>query len=153
MNRDTLIQIASENLKLIRTEYNYTQDKMAELIGISKKTLVQIEKGRILSSWSTTIAIFALFRNSLTLQNHVGGDPIEIIELTAHDLIIRPKEKTLGDYIWWKDIEKFKGYRLQQNILSKHFRVVDEENYRLLSTLEETVAYTNWEDIKKRIAN
>lgn len=32
-------------IKLIRTEAGLTQDRTAEMIGISKKTLVQVEKG------------------------------------------------------------------------------------------------------------
>lgn len=148
MDREMIIQIASESLKLIRTENDYTQDKMAEILGISKKTLVQIEKGRILANWTMTIAICALFHNSKTLQNQIGGDPMEVIELTAHDVIISPKEKTMGGYIWWKNIEEYKKHRLQQNHLSKHFRILDDENYRLISTFDEEVALEKWQAIK-----
>ncbi len=148
MDREIITQITSDSLKLIRTENDYTQDKMAEILGISKKTLVQIEKGRTLANWTTTIAICALFHNSPTLQNQIGGDPMEVIELTAHDVIITPKEKTMGGYIWWKNIEEFKNYRLQQNHLSKHYRILDDENYRLISTLDEEVALEKWQEIK-----
>ena len=151
MDRDFLIHITSESLKLVRVENDYTQDKMAELLGISKKTLVQIEKGRTLANWTTTIAICALFRDSPTLQNHIGGDPMEVIELTAHDVIIRPKDKTLGGYVWWKNVEEKNGFRLQQNLLSKHFRIVDEENYRILSTFDEAVARDKWNVISQKI--
>lgn len=148
MDRESITQITSENLKLIRTENDYTQDKMAEILGISKKTLVQIEKGRILANWTTTIAICALFHNSQTLQNQIGGDPMEVIELTVHDVIITPKEKTMGGYIWWKNIEEHKNFRLQQNLLSKHYRILDDENYRLFSMLDEKVALEKWQEIK-----
>ena len=148
MDREIIMQIASESLKLIRTENDYTQDKMAELLGISKKTLVQIEKGRILANWTTTIAICALFHQSKILQNQIGGDPMEVIELTVHDVIISPKEKTMGGYIWWKNIEEYKKHRLQQNLLSKHFRILDDENYRLISTFDEQVVMEKWQAIK-----
>ena len=148
MDREMITQIASESLKLIRTENDYTQDKMAEILGISKKTLVQIEKGRILANWTMTIAICALFHNSKTLQNQIGGDPMEVIELTAHDVIISPKEKTMGGYIWWKNIEEYKKHRLQQNHLSKHYRILDDENYRLISTFDEEVVMEKWQTIK-----
>lgn len=144
MNRQELIAIASEKLKLVRTENNYTQEKMAEILGISKKTLVQIEKGRIDAGWTTTVALFALFRESSILQNSIGGDPIELLELTAHDFILRPKEKTMGGYIWWKNIQEQNGYRLQQNILSQHFRILDSENFRLYSTIDEAAAKETW---------
>jgi DNA-binding XRE family transcriptional regulator len=148
MDREMITQIVSESLKLIRTENDYTQDKMAEILGISKKTLVQIEKGRILANWTMTIAVCALFHHSKTLQNQIGGDPMEVIELTAHDVIISPKEKTLGGYIWWKNIEEYKKHRLQQNLLSKHFRILDDENYRLISTFDEEVVLEKWQAIK-----
>lgn len=149
MDRQQLITIAAESIKLVRTENDYTQDKMAEVLGISKKTLVQIEKGRISPGWTTTIALFALFRESSILQNAIGGDPMEVIELTAHDFIIRPKEKTMGGYVWWRIIQEQKGYRLQQNVLSQHYRILDPDNFRLFSTFDEVAAIKNWHEIIK----
>ncbi|MGN7477458.1 helix-turn-helix transcriptional regulator [Solibacillus silvestris] len=148
MDREFITQMTSDSLKLIRTENKYTQDKMAEVLGISKKTLVQIEKGRILANWTTTIAICALFRHSETLQSRIGGDPMEVIELTAHEVIITPREKTLGGYVWWKNIDEHKKHRLQQNHLSKHYRILDDENYRILSTFDEDAAMEKWEAMK-----
>lgn len=144
MNRQQLIAIASEKVKLVRTENDYTQEKMAEILGISKKTLVQIEKGRIDAGWTTTVALFALFRESSILQSTIGGDPMEVIELTAHDFILRPKDKTMGGYIWWRNVHEENGYRLQQNVLSQHFRIIDAENFRLYSTLDENTVLEKW---------
>lgn len=39
MNREEIIQIVSEKIKLVRTENSYTQDQMADIVGISKKHL------------------------------------------------------------------------------------------------------------------
>ncbi|WP_406565370.1 helix-turn-helix domain-containing protein [Bacillus solitudinis] len=44
MEQKAVIELISDKLKLIRTEQGFTQDKMAEFLGISKKTLVQIER-------------------------------------------------------------------------------------------------------------
>jgi DNA-binding XRE family transcriptional regulator len=46
MNKNEFIKLLDGKLKLIRTEYGLTQDKMASVLGISKKTLVEIEKNR-----------------------------------------------------------------------------------------------------------
>ncbi len=46
MDKDYITELISSKLRLIRTESRYTQEKMANVLGISKKTLVQIEKGR-----------------------------------------------------------------------------------------------------------
>ncbi|MEL3961497.1 helix-turn-helix transcriptional regulator [Lysinibacillus endophyticus] len=151
MDRELIAQIASDNLKLVRTEYQFTQEKMAEILGISKKTLIQIEKGKSLANWTTTIAICALFQDSKTLKKQLGDDPLELVELTIHDVIIRPTEKTFGGVIWWKNLYKYRGFKLQQNLLSKHYRILDDENYRLLSTFDQKVAKEKWEDIIKKI--
>ena len=137
MDRDYAINLISEKVKLIRTEADYTQDKMAHILGISKKTLVQIEKGRITTGWTTCIAVCALFRESSILQNSLGGDPLDVIELLAHDIDILPQEKTLGGHIWWRNIKKTEYYKLQQNILTQHFRIINEEDYRLISSFDE----------------
>ncbi|MCM3567926.1 helix-turn-helix transcriptional regulator [Neobacillus mesonae] len=137
MNRDDIIQQVSDKLRLIRTEAGYTQDKMAEIIGVSKKTLVQIEKGRVLANWSTVVAICALFREAETVQFLFGSEPLEVIETVAREGIDFRKSKTLGGRVWWKVLVKKKGFILQQNILSKHFRILDEQNFRIFSSLDE----------------
>ena len=37
MNRELFIELVSKQLKMIRTEQGYSQDKMADVLGISKK--------------------------------------------------------------------------------------------------------------------
>ena len=46
MDRDTFVDLMNHQLKLVRTEYGLTQEAMARALGLSKKTLVEIEKGR-----------------------------------------------------------------------------------------------------------
>jgi DNA-binding XRE family transcriptional regulator len=46
MDRKQFIEICDSKLKMIRIEFSYSQEKMALILGISKKTLVEIEKGR-----------------------------------------------------------------------------------------------------------
>ncbi len=144
MNREQLITLISEKLKLIRTEKDLTQDQMSDLLGLSKKTLVQIEKSRIYTGWTTTVAVCALCRDSLILQHELGGDPLEVVDLIANNGTLQPKEKTMGGYIWWKNLSEYKGYRLQQNVISQHFRILDTNNYRLLSTFDESIAKQEW---------
>ncbi|MDM5249236.1 MULTISPECIES: helix-turn-helix transcriptional regulator [unclassified Lysinibacillus] len=147
MNREQLITLISEKLKLIRTEKDLTQDQMSELLGLSKKTLVQIEKGRTQTGWTTAVAVCALCRESSILQHELGGDPLEVVDLIANNGTLQPKEKTMGGYIWWKNLSEYNGYRLQQNAISQHFRILDTHNYRLLSTFDESIAKREWENI------
>ncbi len=149
MTKDELISIVSKKLKLIRVETNYTQIRMAEVLGLSKKTLVQIEKERLEANWTTIIAVCALFRNSEVLQNSLSSDPLEILETVAHHSIVRPKEKTLGGKVWWKEVRSEGRFRLQQNVVSHHYRVVDEHNYRWCSTFDKEDAVEYLEELSK----
>ncbi len=149
LTRDEIIMQVSEKLRLIRTEVGYTQDKMADIIGVSKKTLVQIEKGRVLANWSTVVSICALFRETETVQFLFGNEPLEVLETVAREGIDIRKSKTLGGRIWWRVVTKKNGYILQQNILSKHFRILDEENYRIFSSIDEKVSKHRFKELTK----
>ncbi|WP_191560303.1 helix-turn-helix transcriptional regulator [Metabacillus idriensis] len=138
MNKQELTTTLSGQIRLIRTESRYTQEEMAEVLGLSKKTLVQIEKGRQEASWSTIAALCALFRDSNVLQQTTGGDPLDILQLVAHQKMQSRKEKTLGGKIWWKDIAKIEGFKLQQNLISSHYRIIDGDDYRWYSSFDRT---------------
>lgn len=138
MKKHELTANLSKKMLLIRTESRYTQEEMAEVLGLSKKTLVQIEKGRQEASWSTIVSLCALFRHSSILQQTTGGDPLDILQLVAHQKMQTRKEKTLGGKIWWKDVNQIKGFKLQQNVISFHFRIIDEDDYRWYSSFDRT---------------
>lgn len=147
MIRDDIIRSVSDKLRLIRTEAGYTQDKMADIIGVSKKTLVQIEKGRVLANWSTVVSICALFRETETVQFLFGSEPLEVIETVAREEIDYRKGKTFGDHIWWKVLTKKHGFMLQQNILSKHFRILDQRNNRIFSSFDEKLSKKRFKEL------
>ncbi|OLS33601.1 helix-turn-helix transcriptional regulator [Bacillus sp. MRMR6] len=149
MNRTEIIKIVSDKLRLIRTEAGYTQDKMAEIIGVSKKTLVQIEKGRVQAGWSTVVTVCALFRETETVQFLFGNEPLEVLETVAREGIDYRKMKTLGGRIWWKEVSKKNGYVLQQNIISKHFRILDDKRYRIFSSFDEKLTKARFKELSK----
>ncbi|SFK17915.1 MULTISPECIES: helix-turn-helix transcriptional regulator [unclassified Bacillus (in: firmicutes)] len=122
MNKEHIIELISNKIRLIRLEKGYSQDKMSKILGISKKTLVQIEKGRTLSEWTIVIAVCALFRDSEVLQSLLGDEPLEVVETIAHDGLDRPKNKTMGGRVWWKEIDKKGSFLLQQNLVSQQYR-------------------------------
>ena len=68
MKREEFIRSVSGRLKLIRTEYGITQEAMSEMLGISKKTLVETEKGRRELSWTEVIAVASVFEKSEVLR-------------------------------------------------------------------------------------
>lgn len=137
MDKEYVIQLISLRIRMIRLEKGYSQDKMASIMGISKKTLVQIEKERVLAGWTSVIAVCALFRDSEILQSVLGDEPLEVIETIAHDGINRPKDKSMGGRVWWKEINSKGNFRMQQNIISQHYRILDDKNYRWFSSFDE----------------
>lgn len=136
MVRAEFINKASEKLKLIRIERDYTQDKMAEILGISKKTLVQIEKGRSTLGWTGSVTLCTIFRDSEVLAMTFGGDPQDII-LSLAFTDYESNEKTMGGKLWWINLESANQFRIQQNVISRHFRILDGQDRRICSSFDE----------------
>jgi len=140
MDKEQIINLISTKIKLVRVERGYTQDKMADILGISKKTLLQIEKGRANASWAIVVATCAMFNESEVLQSTLGNDPLDVIATIAHDRVDSPKDKTMGGKVWWNEILKQGRFKLQQNVISKHYRILDEDDYRWYSSLDKNEA-------------
>lgn len=137
MERVEFISIMNSKIKLIRTEFDLTQEKMADAIGISKKTLVEIEKGRNSLSWSAAVAAAVIFSDSTILGDAFGGDTSDLVKVIAlNGLDAKLPDKTMGGRVWWQDIKESKGYRIQQNMISRHYRILDTEDRRFFSTFD-----------------
>lgn len=134
MDRKSVIRDISQRMKLIRIEMNYSQDQMAEILGISKKTLVDIEKERKNASWAVVIAVCALFPESEIILGYLGEDPLSFLRVLTRRSIYTPKIRTMGGKFWWKEIEAEGGFRIQQNIISGHYRILDANNYLWFSS-------------------
>lgn len=126
--------------KLIRTEYGLHQDQMAEALGISKKTLVETEKGRRQLTWTESVALTAIFAKSRVLGDAFGGDLAGVLEDLAFPesplAEAGPYPKTMGGRIWWRDVAARGGFRVQQNIISQHFRLLNAADERILSSFD-----------------
>ncbi|WP_377890616.1 helix-turn-helix domain-containing protein [Alkalihalobacillus sp. R86527] len=136
MTKEEVMKLVSDRLRLIRQEQGYSQDVMAEVLGTSKKTLVQIEKNRVLASWTVTVATCSLFSESEVLQHVLGNEPLEVIKLIAHKKMEHSVDKTMGGKVWWKDVEQKGRYVLQQNLISKHYRILDDDQFRWFSSFD-----------------
>lgn len=143
MNREGLIAIVNSKLKLVRTEYGLTQDKMAAILGISKKSLVESEKGRRPIGWTETVALTAIFSNSEILKDALGDDFREMVSALALEDVEVVYPPTMGGKVWWREISDEKGYHIQQNVISNHYRLLDPGDHRLISSfsLEEVEEY------------
>lgn len=140
MNKEDFIKFMGEKLKLIRTEYGLTQDKMASILGISKKTLVEVEKNRKSLGWTGSVALASIFSDSKVLQDAIGGEVSDIIIALAFKDVDVDYPKTLGGKLWWRTLFDKSGYRIQQNMFSRHYRILDQGNRRIYASfsLEET---------------
>ncbi len=136
MTREEFIRECNRIEKLVRTEFGYSQEHMAEILGMSKKTLVEIEKERRSLGWNGSVVLCSLFHDSQVLAGTFGGDPKDMILALAFDHRDRVYPKTMGGNVWWREIETKGEFKIQQNIISQHYRILNGENQRIYSTFD-----------------
>lgn len=134
MDKTEFIDKVNEKIKLIRTEGDFSQDKMAEVLGISKKTLVEIEKGRSSFTWTGAVCAVTLFEYSEIVRMTFGEDVNEIVKTIAFTHYPADYPSTLGGKVWWRVVNEVNGYKVQQNILSQHYRILDSKDRRICSS-------------------
>lgn len=148
MNRKEFIKQLDERVKLIRTEYDFNQEQMAHILGISKKTLVEIEKGRSSLGWTGAVAVCTLFSNSEILSGIFGGEPTDMIVAIAFEDNEPKYPKTMGGKVWWRIIEERNGYKLQQNIVSQHYRILNQEDERIRASFDFELMKQQFEELQ-----
>lgn len=146
LNRQEFVEICDTKLKLVRTEYSFTQEKMALIIGISKKTLVEIEKGRSSLGWTGSIALASIFGESDIISSSFGGNPNYIIRDLAFEGSKVQYHKVSNSKIWWQKVSENDIYQIQQNIISQHYRLVTKDGRRIASSF-------NIEDLEDMLDN
>lgn len=151
MDREEFTEIMDRRVKPVRAEFSLNQDEMAKMLGISKKTLIEIEKGRKSLSWSGAVALSSVFSDSQILKETLGGDVHGFMMAVAFSDMNVSYPETMGGKIWWNNVIEEDGYRIQQNSVSTHYRILDSENRRLFSSfsLDETIERMH-EEIKNR---
>ncbi len=143
MDKSEFVSLCDAKIKLVRAEYSLSQDKMALMLGISKKTLVEIEKGRSSLGWTGSVALCSIFENSEIIAAVFGGRPNDIILALAWNGSEPVYPKTLGGRVWWQTIVENKRYIIQQHILFQHFRLLTADGRRIASSFV-------LEDLKKQ---
>lgn len=151
MTREEFIPLMDQRVKLVRTEFGLTQDKMALALGISKKTLVEIEKRRRSLGWTGAVACGTIFGSSSILQNDFGGELTDLLRSLALDNLAPSYPKTMGGKVWWTDLECRDGWRIQRNLISGHYRLLAPNNGRVVSSFHcETVRQKLEEEVPNR---
>ena len=145
MTRETFVAELDRQVKLVRTEYGFTQDVMAKVLGISKKTLVEIEKGRSSLGWTGAVALCTIFSGSQVLSGLLGGEAGDMIRALAFRDLKPVYPKTMGGKVWWRFVETRGSYTIQQNLISQHYRALDQEDGRVCSSFD-------LEEVRRRLA-
>lgn len=73
INKNELIKNMSDNLKVLRSKLRLKQAELAEKVGISRQTYLEIENGKRIMQWNTFVALLAVFRTDSStgdLLNH-----------------------------------------------------------------------------------
>ena len=136
MNRREFVAQADGLERLVRTEFDLTQEKMALVLGLSKKTLVEIEKGRTSLGWAGAVTLCTLFSDSQVLQNAYGGELSDLLKALAFQRPPRAPRSTMGGRVWWQNVREREGWRIQQNLVSQHYRILDPQDGRLFSSFD-----------------
>ncbi|MFK5884105.1 MAG: hypothetical protein QM489_07205 [Candidatus Izemoplasma sp.] len=126
----------------IRLEYNLSQTVMANMIGVSKKTYIQLEKQRIILKWSEAVTISTIFKDSKTIVNVFGDDIISIIHLISFEKPIFEYQNNANTSKMIM-INKENKFLLQQDKISKLYRITDQTKLLVYISFSET-------DIKKK---
>lgn len=135
MDRNDFIEAISQKLKLIRTEQGYSQEQMAAVLSISNKTLVEVEKGRSSLSFCVTVAVAVIFEDSEIIGMILGGDVKDSIKSLALEHY-ENLPQSMGGKVWWRDVENASEYRIQQNIISQHYRILTNDDHRICSSFD-----------------
>lgn len=134
MTKQDFIRNMQNALKLVRIEYGLTQESMATALGVSKKTIIELEKNRIPLGWSQAVTLASVFGDSTVLQHSMGGELSDLIIAIAFQDMDVDYPKTLGGKIWWNTVEEKEDYRIQQNLFSRHYRLLDQNDRRLFTS-------------------
>lgn len=142
LDREEFVTVCNSKLKLVRTEFSFSQEKMALMLGISKKTLVEIEKGRSSLGWSGSVVLCSVFSESQVLFDAFSASPIEIVHIIAFENS-EPNYKQANTFrIWWQTVMQNENYIIEQNIVSQHYRLLTKDCKVIASSFDV-------EDLKK----
>ncbi len=65
--REKVTKNMAENLAMLRTKLDLTQEQLANLIGVSRHTIMQVENKKAKLSWSNFLSLLLIFtKNSET---------------------------------------------------------------------------------------
>ena len=114
---------------------------MSVLLGISKKTLVEIEKWRSSLGWQGAVTLCTLFQNTKGITLTFGSDiPALLRALTEDAAYLQPVD---SPYSNWVPILELGENVIEQNTAS--------QLYRLRRGAETLASSLEWAELRKRM--
>ena len=121
MTRESFIALCDRKEKLVRNELGYSQEKMSSLLGVSKKTLVEIEKWRSSLGWQGAVTLCTLFQNTREITLTFGSDIAALLQAMTADAAYLPKVES--PYASWIPILQIEDHFIEQNTASQLYRL------------------------------
>lgn len=79
--KERLMDNMTTNLPTLRAKANLTQAKLAEMIGVSRQTIVAIESQKRKMSWNTFLSCLLVFQN-----NEETNQLLKLYEISTNEL-------------------------------------------------------------------
>ena len=121
MTRESFIALCDRKEKLVRNELGYSQEKMSTLLGVSKKTLVEIEKWRSSLGWQGAVTLCTLFANTREITLTFGTDIPALLQAMTAEAAYLPKFES--PYAAWISILQLDDCIIEQNSASQLYRL------------------------------
>ncbi len=121
MTRESFIALCDRKEKLVRNELKLSQEKMSALLGVSKKTLVEIEKWRSSLGWQGAVTLCTLFQNTHEITITFGSDIPSLLRALSEDAAFLPPVET--PHARWVEILKLSEHTIEQNSASQLYRL------------------------------
>lgn len=71
--RNEIMSNLSENLPVLRTSAGATQEALAKYLGVTRQTIVNIEKGKTKMSWSMAMSLIMFFSTNSAASKFLGA--------------------------------------------------------------------------------
>ncbi len=121
MTRESFIALCDRKEKLVRNELGYSQEKMSSLLGVSKKTLVEIEKWRSSLGWQGACTLCTLFQNTREITLTFGTDIPALLQAMTEDAAFLPPVES--PHAQWIPILDLGENKIEQNTASQLYRL------------------------------
>ena len=91
---------------------------------------------RLSRVFTSAPASTTLFSESTVLQNTFGGEMSDILKAYAFEQAAPHYPRTMGGRIWWEVTKQGAGWKIQQNYISRHYRLLTADNKHICSSFD-----------------